>query len=371
MTFELDASARESIEAIVLRYQVGSDGVRNRRVPAFEPGRRVLARHEENLVRGQIPPASAIRWWWSLELADGSFLETEISEVIYLDEQFTWQHLDSPQLRIWWYDEDEAFAESVRDSAMEALNRLGELFGSELDRRIEIVTFQSQADLRGALVDRGEAYESRLATLGARVADDILVLDAATRSAERNEVLAHELSHIVLNLRLEEGYIDAPLWLDEGLAMYVEGPLEEDEQAALDEALDQDLLISVRSLTSFPGDASQVILAYAQSRDLVNFLIERGGTAGLDDLLDRIGSAEFTPDQALQDVYGFDQLGLYQAYRESYGLAEAQLAAGPSRARVPAADFRREDAAQVPLACASLGLLLPFLSLLILRLLKH
>jgi hypothetical protein len=371
MTFELEATAPESIDAIVLRYQVGLGGVRNRRIPAFEPGKRVLARHEEDLVRGQVPPASTLRWWWSLTLADGSEYESPIQEAIYLDERFAWQRLDSPELRIWWYDEDAAFARSVRDSAMSALDRLGELFGSSPDRRIEIVTYQNQADLRGALVDRGEAYESRLATLGARVADDILVLDAGTRSEERDEVLAHELSHIVLNLRLEEGYIDAPLWLDEGLAMYVEGPLETDEQAALDEALTGDKLISVRSLTSFPGDADQVILAYAQSRDLVDFLVEQGGTSGLRKLLDGIGSAELTPDQALQEVYGFDQLGLYQAYRESHGLAEAQLADSSTMPRKPAMDRRREEPARLPLPCASLGLLLPFLVLAARWLLKH
>ncbi|MCB0217821.1 MAG: hypothetical protein H6648_09895 [Caldilineae bacterium] len=359
LEFELAASADQSIDDIILRYTIGSEAPRNRRIPEFEPGKRVVARHQEDLVRGQIPPASEIRWWWSLELADGSQVETEPQSLNYLDQRFDWELLDAPDLRVWWYDADPDFARSVQASAREALARLQALYGSEPGRRIDIVTFQSQADLRPALIDRGDTYESRLATLGARVADDILVLDAGTRSDEREEVLAHELSHIVLNLHLEEPYIDAPLWLDEGLAMYVEGPLDAEERAGLESAIRNDSLMSVRSLTSFPGDASLVILAYAESQDLISFLIESHGREALRELLDGIGSGEETPDEALERVYGYDQLALYQAYRAARGLppALAPKADAATTRRGPALEDRGDRSA-LPLPCSGAGLLL-------------
>ena len=359
LDFELEASADQPIDDIILRYTIGSETPRNRRIPEFEPGPRVEARHQEDLVRGQIPPASEIRWWWSLGLADGTRVETEPQSLSYLDQRFDWQVLDATDLRVWWYDADADFASAVQASARQALQRMRELYGSEPGRRIDIVTFQSQADLRPALIDRGDTYESRLATLGARVADDILVLDAGTRSAEREEVLAHELSHIVLNLHLEEAYIDAPLWLDEGLAMYVEGPLDAEERAGLEAAIEDDALMSVRSLTSFPGDASLVILAYAESQDLVSFLIESKGREALRDLLDGIGSGEETPDEALERVYGYDQLSLYQAYRGARGLPPAlapKPEAGAPR-RGPALDAG-VDRAPIPMPCGAAGLLL-------------
>lgn len=359
LEFELAASADQSIDDIILRYTIGSEAPRNRRIPEFEPGKRVVARHQEDLVRGQIPPASEIRWWWSLELADGSQVETEPQSLNYLDQRFDWELLDAPDLRVWWYDADPDFARSVQASAREALASLQALYGSEPGRRIDIVTFQSQADLRPALIDRGDTYESRLATLGARVADDILVLDAGTRSDEREEVLAHELSHIVLNLHLEEPYIDAPLWLDEGLAMYVEGPLDAEERAGLESAIRNDSLMSVRSLTSFPGDASLVILAYAESQDLISFLIESHGREALRELLDGIGSGEETPDEALERVYGYDQLALYQAYRAARGLppALAPKADAATTRRGPALEDRGDRSA-LPLPCSGAGLLL-------------
>ncbi len=359
MTFQLSASAAVPIEDVVLRYVIGRDGIRNRRIPTFTPGTRIEATHEETLVRGQIPPASEIRWWWAVTTADGAVAETEPRSLIYLDQNFEWQSLDASDVRVWWYDAEPAFAEEIQARTREALTKLGDLIGTLPDRRIEIVAYQSQADLRPALVDRGGTYETRLATLGARVATDILVLDAGTRGQDLYEVLTHELSHVVLNLHFDEEYIDAPLWLDEGLAMYVEGPLAADEQADLDRAIEHDTLMSVRSLTSFPGDASLVPLAYAQSQDIVAFLIASGGEEKFRRFLDAIGAGEAGPEQALLDVYGYDQLALYQAYRAHHGLAEAATPSPDEIAAWQAERMQRtegDEGAPMGWPCGSTGL---------------
>jgi hypothetical protein len=340
MRFELNATSDRSIEDIVLRYTIGTDAdaSRNRRIPEFTPGQEIRAVHTEDLVRGQIPPASPITWWWALTTADGATFETEPQSTRYLDERFDWQSTDGDDVRVWWYDADRSFAEDLEMHTRAALDEIGGLIGSMPDRRIEIVAYQSQEDLRPALIDRGGTYESRLATLGARVGPDILVLDAGTRSEDLFEVLEHELSHIVMHLHLSEDYVDAPLWLDEGLAMFVEGELADDEQQILDEAIEYDELMSLRSLTSFPGQADLVPLAYAQSRDIVAFLLATYGEDKFRDLIDTIGEARVTPDEALQQVYGADQLELYQVYRASHELAPAATlvpaeAAAPRRPR--------------------------------------
>lgn len=324
LDFRLEATAPGPVEQVLLRYTIGEDSPRNRRVPEFEPGgTAVRAQHEEELVRGSIPPASVIRWWWSVILADGRVLETAARQERYMDERFEWQSLESEHLRVWWYDAPRSFAEDIQDQSNAALDRLEPLIGSRPDRRIEIVAYRSQLDLRDAMFDRGAGYEERLSTLGARVAPDILILDAGTGGSQLEEVIAHELSHIVLNLHFEEPYMDAPLWLDEGLAMYVEGPLDAGEQRNLDRAIADDRVMSVLSLTSFPGNPDQVELAYAQSRDFVSFLIQSGGEDRFRRLLDTVGQAEQDMDEALTGIYGYDQLGLYQAWRAGRRMAPA------------------------------------------------
>lgn len=359
--FDLSAPSESPIVDATLRYQIGIDEPINRRVPQFQAGSTFEAWHTEDLSRGEIPPASLVTWWWTLTYENGDETATEEQSFRYLDQRFDWQSTGGDYVRVWWYDGDRAEAEEIAAEALDSFSRLEDLIGALPDRRIEIVVYASQDDMRPALVARGSTYESRLATLGARVAPDILLLDAGTRSEDLFEVLAHELSHIVLHLRFGNEYLNTASWLDEGLAMYIEGDLDKNEQLLLDEAIVRDQIMSVRSLTSFPGDAQLVPLAYAQSQDLVSFLIEGFGVATFNELIDVVSAGEVPTDDALEQVYGFDQLGMYQAYRDHYGLAAAATPEPGSAPRRP----RRQSPSPSP--CAATLLVLPAVALAHLR----
>jgi len=357
MTFTLEATSSTPIEDIVLRYTVGGNEPVNRRVPEFDPGPHILARHTEDLLRGQIPPATEIKWWWTLTDDSGETTGTEPRSVRYMDDSFGWRSVDEEGLRVWWYGDLKSTAHDVAGHARSALDRVSELVGSRPSKDIQIVVFASQDDMRSSLAPRGATYESRLATLGARVAPDILILDAGSSGDQLADVVAHELSHMVVHQRIDRDYLDLPLWLDEGLAMYTEGPLDDDEQALLDKAVAEDDLMSVKSLTSFPGQAERVPLAYAESRDIVAFLIETHGIDEFQLFLDTIADGDTSPDEALQEVYGFDELGLYQAYRASLDLppAEPVDSAAAGRVRPP----RRVGEQGTAAPCAALILVLP------------
>lgn len=113
---------------------------------------------------------------------------------------------------------------------------------------------------------------------------------------------------------------DIPTWLNEGLAQYAEGEMEEYQSQILDEAIKEKTLLSVRSLgSSFPADPDQASLAYAQSLSLVSFLIDEYDWAKIRQLL-AIFKEGSTYDNTLAEVYGFDTNGLeerWQAYIEA------------------------------------------------------
>lgn len=345
LSFRLDAEATGAgaapITGAVLRYIVGDDDVRNRRVPDVSPGLRVRLAHDEDVVRGEIPPTAEIAWWWELVDARGRVAVTERRTVRYLDESFDWQSEDGDDVRVWYYGagrptaDDRARAELAQTETREALDRLEALIGAIPDGRVELVLYRRQEDLRRAMLSRGEVYEARLATLGARVSRHVVLLDWGSiedgmgRDA-LSQVLYHELSHLVLNLRLGREWLAAPTWLDEGLAMYAEGPLGGNEKTALERALRRDELMSVRSLTSFPGDAARVTQAYGQSRDFVAFLVESGGEERFRTLLARFARGESRFEDALEAVYGFDQAGMYAAYRAARGLPPLEGIAPPA-----------------------------------------
>ena len=125
-------------------------------------------------------------------------------------------------------------------------------------------------------------------------------------------------------------YGGLPSWLDEGLAMYVEGALDSGFAAFLEKAIADDKLISVRSLSSpFSAYAGESYLAYAQSRSLVEFLIRQHGRSKMLELLDAFRQGT-SYDGALVKVYGFDRDGLNTLWRDYVIKGEPQSAAGVS-----------------------------------------
>lgn len=356
IVFRLRASATSPIRQVILRFQAGPSSPVNRRLPDFVAGQRINVTFREDLVRGELPAGATVRWWWTLVDASGRHLDTAPASVVYLDERFEWAPFDGKGIRVWTYGSGRRVAPRIADQAQSILERLTSLVGSRPAMTIQVVGYTSAADMSRALVQHGEVYESRLTTLGARIAPDIIVLRVDGRRPLVEEILAHELSHLVLDASFAEPYVDAPLWLDEGLAMLAEGPLEAEEKRTLQAAIESDKLLSIRSLTSFPGRAELVPLAYAESHDVVSFLIDRYGRAKFQHFLRQLGDGRATVDEVLQAVYGRDQLALYQEYRAYHGLPPA--ATPPPGAR-PSLDRSSEPLGQS--GCSSLLLLLPVL----------
>jgi hypothetical protein len=128
--------------------------------------------------------------------------------------------------------------------------------------------------------------------------------------------IAHELTHLVIHQITLNPYSDLPTWLDEGLAMRNEGPLESVFTAYLNRATDEESLISVQSLSSpFSAYAGEATLSYAQSYSLVEFLIDSYGQGKMFELLSTFREGS-TYDGALEEVYGFDMDGLDVRWQE-------------------------------------------------------
>jgi hypothetical protein len=129
--------------------------------------------------------------------------------------------------------------------------------------------------------------------------------------------LAHELGHMVTHQITFSPYgAILPTWLDEGLAMHAEGETDPYLKSTLEKALTQQKLISVRSLSS-PFSAKQELayISYAQSQSLVEFLIQKYGKDKMLQLLSLLKEGN-TCDEALTEVYGFNQDGLDKLWRE-------------------------------------------------------
>jgi hypothetical protein len=110
-----------------------------------------------------------------------------------------------------------------------------------------------------------------------------------------------------------------PAWLNEGLSVYAQRTPGAGYEQAVELAVRRDRALSIRSISSSPGDPSLVNLFYGQSGSIVEFLIETYGEAKMAEFLATFKKGART-DDAVRAVYGVDLNGLENAWRQSVGL---------------------------------------------------
>ena len=143
---------------------------------------------------------------------------------------------------------------------------------------------------------------------------DLMVIDCARMKTEPftlEAIMKHELCHLLLHKNIKDQNL--PVWLDEGVAQWVSGGLADiimDRYSALDEAIFSNRFIRLKYLENgFPDDERRLILAYAESKSLTDYIISEYGPDGLLRLLDYLKDGEGI-NSAVQKAYviSFDEL---------------------------------------------------------------
>ncbi len=316
IAFGLDTKLDNPLADCVLFFgRVGSPLVR-RVYPDFQPIREQTLSYVEELVVGQYAPGTEFRVWWELTDATGQVLNTPIETFVYNDNSQDWALLQGEGIDLYWYG-DEDNAQEILDAAEAALVRLADQMSVSAPGTVNIYTYQSSRDMASALSVRAEGYDEYVITLGVAVDEDTLLLLGTHDGAMLT--VAHELSHIIVGQMMPSAFANMPSWLDEGLAMYAEEELPVSNQNALDAAVEDDALLSLRSMTTYSGDSSLVDLYYGEAWSVVDFMVSSYGQDALCDLLAELNTG-INQDEALQNVIGVDLDGLEDAWRASLGL---------------------------------------------------
>ena len=103
--------------------------------------------------------------------------------------------------------------------------------------------------------------------------------------------LKHELCHLMLHHHISEGNL--PKWLNEGIAQWSNGGIAEiimgENRDVLKQASLSGEFISLRGLTDkFPEDERAVLLAYEESKSIVEYIIREFGASGLLQVLNHL-----------------------------------------------------------------------------------
>lgn len=355
--FSVEAQSGSEITRVVLRYKMANDQATSYSNAEFTPGPKVKAEYVWNTQRQYIPPGVDLQYYWQIEDAAGHRAQSASATLTVEDTRFQWQRVDAGRLTLYWYKGDRPFAQDLLDAGTRAVKQLSEEVGAELGRPVKIFIYDSQKDLLGALPPRGVEWTGGEAFPQA----GIIVLTASATPRGRDyglRTVPHELSHLIIHSATDNPFGGVPQWLDEGLAMYAEGDLEQPFTEALKRAASSGNLLSLSALSgNFPTDAEQSLLGYAESYSVVKYLV---GTYGRDKMAALLGIFRegSSPDDALRRAYGRDLATLEAAWRASIGAGSgaATPAAPPQggpRGETPSAATPIPRATAVPSATAA------------------
>lgn len=334
-TFRATISSDTEIQSVVLEYgneQLTCGEVVAKAFPQFTPGKIVHAEWTwEMRQSGFLPPGANLWWRWRVTDVNGRETVSETKTTTWLDDIHDWQVITSGQLRLHWYDNDKAFAQKMLNVGAEGLNRNQQDAGLTTDSPIDLYIYPNYEDMRDATL-----YEPSWTGGRAYAAENIVIMGVSRSDTDWDEdMVVHELTHVLVGHLTFSCLGDVPTWLNEGLAVYSEGGLDIYSQQQLEDAIQSDTLLTIRSLSAgFSEVADKAALSYSQSYSVVKFLIETYGQDKMTALLVALRDGN-TVDDALMQTYGLDIEGLEDAWRQAIGAQPRTVSAQPTAQPTP------------------------------------
>jgi len=223
-----------------------------------------------------------------------------------------------------YHSDEEKLVNYLGGLSEELEDRVAEDLGIEQLDEIQVTIASSHEEFR-ALQPAGAKAQKWAAALAYPSQDKILLKSPRLLLGGQphyEQIFLHELSHIALDQASrqgpqggteEEGGPNAgtrpsgiPRWLHEGYAIYVAREWSPNREVSLTRAVLRGKLIPLGRLVSgFPGDEDRAQLAYAQSADLVHYLIHSYGREAFHDFVIALGRG-YRFGHAAREILGED-----------------------------------------------------------------
>ena len=168
---------------------------------------------------------------------------------------------------------------------------LEEFFGWNLDVRPQVVLIDNTLSFR-------KLTRNKLFVAFAVPDKDLIVIDYSrmnTRPFTLSVTLKHELCHLLLHRHISSQNL--PKWLDEGVCQWVSDGIGEifvnKGWSGLDSAVMTGRIIPLKRLTDyFPRDGASLILAYEQSKSVINYVDRQYGYHAIMEILEFLKNGE-------------------------------------------------------------------------------
>lgn len=324
ITFKLEFKPSGSVEQVNLLYGAEgrscNEGLARQKVDFTATGDTVTTEWVWDFHRtDSLPVGVKVDWQWEIVDSNGASTLIDPKTLTIEDDSRNWKSTSGNGITVMWFDGSQSFGKKLLNIATDSIKRLSEDAGIEPPPDILIVVYPDAEMLKEAILFTSEwvggmAFPNySISMMGIAPGED----DWAA------EVIPHELAHLVTDAAVFNclgTYM--PVWLSEGLSMYLEGEASPGDAASVEAAMKKGTLFSLRSLAQgFAVSGDKARLAYAFSGEVVRYMIETYGADKMTALLAAIQQGN-TIDTALNKVYGFDTDWLDLEYRASRGYAE-------------------------------------------------
>ncbi|UCG24301.1 MAG: hypothetical protein JSW55_19635 [Chloroflexota bacterium] len=237
--------------------------------------------HVIDLTQLRLAPFTTVTYWWTVKDEDGNEVETDRQKIEYVDDQFAWREIERDGVQIFWTGDEPAVGQGALDAVVNALPEIRAIMPSEPPSPLRIYVYPTAADLRSGLRLTGRDW------VGAHAHPELGVIlvsagSPVTAATDLARTIPHELAHLYLYQATGVGYKSTPVWLDEGLASLLESEPNPFYATKLQEAAVAGETIALSDLCyTFPTDDEAVLLAYAQSADMIRYIQSRYGNQAL------------------------------------------------------------------------------------------
>jgi len=326
VSFSVTFTAPAPPDEVRLEYALAPDGTGATAIAQCSGDAAVTCRYALTSGRGiVIIPGATITYHWDITDTAGNHLATDPKVYVHEDTRFTFKTLTKENVTLYYHAGSQADAQSVLDAAVEALHDTSALEQTQVTFPVKVFLYRTAQEMQPAIAPG--AINPGVSILGEVVYSDTAMVSS---DIDTLAVARHEVAHIVTREATEGTFGGIPVWMNEGISVVAQKQPLDTDGLALDNAIRDDTVLSIRQLSSSStrDTAATVSLFYGESGAIMKYLIDTHGADKFAELLATF-KAGSTPDDAFRKVYGFDQLGLENEWRESVGL--------PARAAEPTA----------------------------------
>lgn len=287
ITFLAELQSDLPIETAIIFFQATNDTHTNVGLASVEPledGKYKLT-YVHHLDDYTLRAFSHVGYRFEIAPKGGDVYRSPIAQFYYEDNRLNWNTLEESPFKVHWHEGDIQFAQSVLDVTQSGLKEIHQLIPLAAPKSLEIYIYSDTKMLQDTLHPSSENW------IAGHTDPDlgIIVVELPSGPEQRllmEQRIPHELMHVLLYQSTDLGYTNLPTWLNEGLASLAELYPNPDHRILLDNAIQRDSLLPISSLCkTFPRDASNALLSYAQSASFTRYLHDTYGTSGLQALV--------------------------------------------------------------------------------------